>query len=151
MWAIWRHRIAKHTLAILGTSYCLNRNDRVSSFYWTRGSKLCFLTCFFYFSHHFLILVFSQNRYSLISSRLSRLHRNQISCPVFCTFGRQIWYIVHAPPYFWHRMCGFLKARRSREPGSRLTTGDFSLFRLFLKGFWCKRPLGECKSYLSYS
>jgi hypothetical protein len=44
--AIWQHRIAKHTLAIwrhpliakymlaiLATSYCLNRNDRVSSFY----------------------------------------------------------------------------------------------------------------------
>jgi hypothetical protein len=55
---IWRHLITKHTLAILATSYRLNRNDRVSSFYWTRGSKLCFLTCFSYFSRYFLILVF---------------------------------------------------------------------------------------------
>jgi hypothetical protein len=48
MLAIWRQPIAKHLLAILATSYCLNRNDRVSSFYKTRGSKLClcFLTCF---------------------------------------------------------------------------------------------------------
>jgi hypothetical protein len=64
--AIWRQPIAKHLLAILATSYCLNRNNRVSSFYWTRGSKLCFLTCFSYFSCYFHILVFSQNRYLLI-------------------------------------------------------------------------------------
>jgi hypothetical protein len=82
-WAIWRHPIAKHTLAILATSYHLNRNNRVSSFYWTRGSKLCFLTRFFYFSCYFLILVFLQNCYSLIPSHLSWLHGNQISCPIF--------------------------------------------------------------------
>ncbi len=66
--AIWWHPIPKHTLAILATSYRLNRKDRVSSFNLTRGSKLCFLTCFSYFSCYFLILVFSQNCYSLISS-----------------------------------------------------------------------------------
>jgi hypothetical protein len=53
-------------LAILATSYCLNRKDRVRSFYWTRGSKLCFLTCFSYFSRYFHILVFLRNRYLLI-------------------------------------------------------------------------------------
>jgi hypothetical protein len=52
-------------LVILATSYCLNRNNRVSSFYWTRGSKLCFLTCFSYFSRYFHILVFSRNHYLL--------------------------------------------------------------------------------------
>ncbi len=78
--AIWWHLITKQTLAILATSYCLNRNDRVSSFYWTN----------YIFSHvslilvaTFLILVFSKNCYSLISLRLSRLHGNLISCPVF--------------------------------------------------------------------
>ena len=48
----------------------------------------------------------------------------------FCTFGTLSLYVVHAPPYFWHRMRGFLKARRSQEPGSSLTTGEFSPFRL---------------------
>ncbi len=48
--AILQQPIAKHTLAILATSYCLNRNNRVSSFYLTRGSKQCF-------SHVSLILV----------------------------------------------------------------------------------------------
>ena len=51
--AILRQPIAKHMLVILATSYCLNRNYRVSSFYWTRGSKQCFLTCFSYFSRYF--------------------------------------------------------------------------------------------------
>ncbi len=116
-----------------GDSYCLNRNNRISSFYWTRGSKLCFLTCFSYFSCYFLILVFLQNRSSLISLRLSRLHGNRISRPVSRTFGTPSWYIVHSPSYFWHRMSGFLEARRLREPDSRLTTGDYSLFSLLPK------------------
>jgi hypothetical protein len=127
--AIWGHPIAKHTLAILATSHRLNSDDRVSSFSWTRGSKLCF-------SHVSLILVatflfsFSQNRYSLISLHLSWLHGNPISCPVSCTFGTLSWYVVHAPPYFWHRMRGFLKAICLwAQPGS-LTTGDLSPFRL---------------------
>jgi hypothetical protein len=128
--AIWRQPIAKHSLAILVTYYCLNRNDRVSSFYKTRGSKLCFLISFSYFSCYFHILVFLRNCYLLISSRLSWLHGNPISRPVSCSFGTRSWYVVHAPPYFWHRMRGLLKAR---------------CFPPFAKGFWCKCPLGECK------
>ncbi len=65
--------------------------------------------------------------------RLSWLHRNPISRPVSCTFGTLSWYVVHAPPYFWHRMCGFLKGRRLWEHGSRLTTGNLSPFRLLPK------------------
>jgi hypothetical protein len=133
MLAIWRQPIAKHSLAIMATSNCLNRNNRVSSFYWTRGSKLCFITCFSYFSCYFHILVFLQNRYLLISSCLSWLHGNPISHPVSRTIGTPSWYVVHAPPYFWHRTRGFLKARRSWEPGSRLTTGELSPFRLLPK------------------
>jgi hypothetical protein len=83
MLATWQHSIAKHTPAILATSYCLKRNDIVCSFYWTRGSKLCFLTRFSYFSCYFLILVFLQNCFSLISLRLSWLQGNPISRPVF--------------------------------------------------------------------
>ena len=98
MLATWRHPTAKHTLAILATSYYLNRNNRVSSFYWTRGSKLCFLTCFCNFSCYFFILVFSQKCYLLISLHLSWLHRNPISRPVSCTFGTPSWYVVHVPP-----------------------------------------------------
>ncbi len=128
--ATWRYPIAKHTLTILATSYCLNRNNIVSTCYWTRRSKLCFLTCFSYFSHYFPILVFLQNCYSPISLHLSCLHGNLISCPVSHTFGNLSWYLVHVPPCFWHRKHGFLEARCSWEPGSRLTTGDFSLFRL---------------------
>ncbi len=148
---IWRQHIAKHSLVIMATSYCLNRNNRVNSFYWTRGSKLCFLTCFPYFSRYFHILVFLLNCYFLISLRLSRLHGNPIYCPVSCTLGTPSWYVVHALPCFSHRTSGFLKRRRLWEPGSRLTTGEFFLFLPFAEGFWCKRPLSECKSYLFYS
>jgi hypothetical protein len=51
--AILRQPIAKHMLAILATSYRLNRNNRVSSFCWTRGSKQCFPICFSYISCFF--------------------------------------------------------------------------------------------------
>jgi hypothetical protein len=146
--AIWRQPIAKHMLAISATSYCLNRNNRVSSFYVTRGSKLCFLTCFSYFSCYFHILVFSQNRYVLISSRLSWLHGNPISRPVSRTIGT---YIVHAPSYFWQRTHGFLEARCLWESGSSFTTGEFSPFRLSPKVSGANVRCTECKSYLSYS
>jgi hypothetical protein len=43
---------------------------------------------------------------------------------------------VHEPPYFRNRMHYFLEAR---------------CFPPFAEGFWCKRLLGEHKSYLSYS
>jgi hypothetical protein len=130
---ILQQPIAKHTLAILVTFYCLYRNNRVSSFYWTRGSKQCILTCFSYFSHYFLILVFLQNRYLLISSRLSWLYGKPISCLVSCTIGTLSKYIVHAPPCFWNRTCRFLETRRSWGPGRSLTTGKFSLFHFLPK------------------
>jgi hypothetical protein len=43
-----------------GVILSLNSNNSVTSFSWTRGSKLCFLTRFYYFSRYFLILVFLQ-------------------------------------------------------------------------------------------
>ncbi len=61
----------------------LNSNNRVSRFFWTNGSKPCFFTHFSYFSCYFLILEFLQDCYPPISLRLSWLHGNPISCPVF--------------------------------------------------------------------
>ncbi len=83
-----------------GITQSLNSIDRVSSFYWTRGSKLCFLTPFSYFSCYFLTLVSSQNHYLLISLCLSWLHRNPISRPVFL--------------YLWHSKV----VRRTCAPSS---------------------------------
>ncbi len=108
------------------------------------------------FSHMFLLLqllllVFSRNCYLLISSRLSRLHGNPISRPVSRTIGTPSQYIVHAPPCFWHRMCGFLEARRSWEPGSSLTTSEFSLFHLLPKVSAANVHWTEHDSYLYYS
>ncbi len=106
---------------------------------------------FSYFSPYFLILVFSQNCYLLISSRLSRLHWNPISCSVSRTIGTLSKYIVHAPPCFWNRTGGFLKARRLWEPGSSLTTGKFSLFRLLPRVSAANIHRTEHDSFHSYS
>ncbi len=77
-----------------------------------------------------LLLVFSQNCYLLISQRQ---------------------YIVHAPPCFLHRMLGFLKARCSWEPGSCITTVEFSLFHLLQKVSAVNVSWTEQDSYLSSS
>jgi hypothetical protein len=151
MLAIWGQPIAKHSLAILATSHCLNRNNRVSSFYKTRGIKLCFLTCFSYFSRYFHILVFLQNCNVLISSCPFLAAWESDFLSRFSYLGTPSWYVVHVPPCFWLRTHGFLEVKRSWEPGSRLTTGEIFPFLPFAKGFWCKHLLDKCKSYLSYS
>jgi hypothetical protein len=110
MLATWRHPIAKHTLAILATSHRLNRNDRVSSLYWTRGSKLCFLTCFSYFRRYFLILVFLQNRCLLIYLQLFWLHINPISRLVFSYLWHSKLVCCKCAPFFFGTECmGFSK------------------------------------------
>ncbi len=151
MLAIWGQPNTKQMLANLATSYCLNRNDRVSSFYWTRGSNLCFLTCFSSHSCYFHILVFLRNCYLLIFLRLSWLHGNPISWPIFLYLWHSKLVCRTCPPYFWHRTHGFLVARRSWEPGSNLATGEFSPFRLLLKVSSANVHRTERKSYLSYS
>ncbi len=88
---------------------------------------------FHYFRRYFLFLVFSQNCYSLISLRLFRLHGIQFLVPFSRTFDTLSQYVVHAPLYFWHRTRGFLEAKHQWEPGSRLTTGDLSPFRLLAR------------------
>ncbi len=106
--AIWQQPITKHWLAIITTSY-LNRKDRVSSFYWTRGSKLCFLTCFSYFSCYFFYLVFLQICYSLISLCLSWLHGNLISRPVFVPLALRASTSYMHPHVSGTERMGFLK------------------------------------------
>jgi hypothetical protein len=70
-----------------GDILLLSSNNRISSFYWIRGSKHCFLTSFSNLNCYFLFLVFSQNRYLRVSLHLSRLHGNPIPHPIFFTFG----------------------------------------------------------------
>ncbi len=87
----------------------LSNNDRISSFYWIRGSKHCFLTSFSKLNRYFLFLVFSCNCYLLVYSRLSRLRGNPISHPIFLYLWFSEYHLVHAPPYFWHTWHVFLK------------------------------------------
>jgi hypothetical protein len=59
-----------------------------------------------------------------------RLASRQKVAPLYWRSDTHTHTHTHAPPYFLHRMHGFLEARCSWEPGSRLTTRDFSPFRL---------------------
>jgi hypothetical protein len=113
----------------LVSSLSLSSNNRVGSFYWTRGSKLCFLTSFSNFSCYFLILEFLLSCYILVSLRLFWVHGN----PIFVPFLKP-WALpgsmsyVHPHISGTHHAC-FLRARRLWDPGSGLSTGFFSHFR----------------------
>jgi hypothetical protein len=129
--------IAKHLFAILATSYCLNRNDRVSIIAFFRLEGVNYVSHMFsYFSRYFLILVFLRDRYLLILLRPFLAIRES-------DFSSRFLYLWHCKvvrhtcaPEFHAQHAGFL---------------DVRCFPAFAKGFWCKRPLGERESYLSYS
>ncbi len=92
-----------------GNALLLSSNNRISSFYWIRGSIHCFLTSFSNLNCYFLFLVFLCNRYLLVSSRLSWLRGNLNSHPIFLYLWYSEYHVVHAPPYFWHTWCAFSK------------------------------------------
>ncbi len=58
---------------------------------------------------------------------------------------------VHAPPCFWNRTRGFLEVRRLWEPGSSITTVEFSLFQILQKVSAVNVRWTEQDSYLSSS
>jgi hypothetical protein len=120
-----------------GILLVLSSNDRVSSFYWIRGSKVGFLTSFSYLNHYFRILGFLQSHYLLFSLCFSCLHKNPISCPVFSYHcNSEVLRHLCAPIFLAHIML-FLKGRHSREPaGSRLITNFLSHFCLLPKVFY---------------
>ncbi len=132
-----------------GDILLLSSNDRICSFDWTRGSKHCFRTSFYNLYCYFHFLVFLQNRYLLVSSHLSRLRSTPISHPVYIPFVLGIPCCTCAPIFLVHIM-HFLKVRRLWEPDTRVSTGIFPV-PPFAKGFLCKRPLGDRKSYLFFS
>jgi hypothetical protein len=115
-----------------GNILLLSSNDRICSFNWIRGSKHCFLTSFSNLYRYFLFLVFSRNRYLLVSSHLSRLCGNTISHPVFIPFILQIPCCTCAPILLAH-IKRFLEVGRSWEPGTRISTGLLSPIRLLPK------------------
>ncbi len=146
---IWQSNVAKFML-VISDILLLSSNDRICSFNWIRGSKHCFLTSFSNLYRYFLFLVFSRNRYLLVSSHLSRLRGTPISHPVFITFVLRIPRRTCDPIFLAHMM-HFLKARRLWEPGTRISNGFLSPFRLFAEGFSCECPLGNRESYLFFS
>ncbi len=110
----------------------LSSNDRICGFNWIRGSKHCFLTSFSNLYRYFLLLLFLQNCYLLVSLHLSRLRGNQISHPVFIPFILWIPRCTWAHIFLAH-MTHFLKARCSWETGTRISTGILSPFCLLPK------------------
>jgi hypothetical protein len=92
-----------------GNILLLSSGDRISSLYWIRGSNFCFVTGFSNLNHYFLFLVFLQNCFLLVSSRLSRLRGNPISHPIFLHLWFSKYNVVYAPQYFWHTSCIFSK------------------------------------------
>jgi hypothetical protein len=137
-------------MLVISNILLLSSNDRICSFNWIRGSKHCFLTSFSNLYCYFLFLVFLRNRYLLVYLHLSRLRGTPISHPVFIPF------ILRIPRrtctlIFLAHMMRFLEARRSWEPGTRISTSFLSPFCLFSEGFSCKRLLGNCESYLFFS
>ncbi len=149
-------KVPLHEAELVGTSssnsnlLLYNRYDRVSSFYWTRGSKLCFLIRFSYFSCYFLSLVFLQNCYSLISLHLSWLCRNPISCPVSQTPLALQGSTLYMRPHVSGTECMGFSKQEAHGNLVTLTTSDLSPFG-FSECSWCKHLLGERESYLSYS
>ncbi len=115
-----------------GDILLLSSNNRSCSFNWIRGSKHCFLTSFFNLYHYCLFLVFLRHCYLLVSLHLSRLHGTPISYPVFIPFILQIPCCTCAPIFLAH-FRHFLKVRCLWEPGTRISTGIISPFRLFPK------------------
>jgi hypothetical protein len=99
-----------------GNILLLSSNNRISSFYWIRGSKHCFFTSFSNLNHYFLFLVYLRNHYLLVSLGLSWLHGRVPHCT--------------RAPIFLAPMTCFLKARCLREPGTRISTDFLSPFHL---------------------
>jgi hypothetical protein len=129
---IWQSNVAKFMFCNLATSLLLSSNFRILSFIWIRGSKHSFLTSFSNFYGYFLFLVFLRRHYLLASSHLSWLHGTPISFPVFIPFVLLIPRHTCAPMFLAH-LTRFLKVRRSWEPGTSVSTGILSPFRLFPK------------------
>ena len=119
----------------------LSSNDSICSFNWIRGSKHCFLTSSNLY-RYFLLLLFLQNCYLLVSLHLSRLRGNQISHPVFIPFVLQLPRRTCAPKFLAH-FTRFLEVRCLWEPGSKISTGILSLFRLSFQRFLVRTSIGQ--------
>ena len=117
----------------MASSLLLSSNNRISSLYWTRGSKHCFFTSSSYRNCCFLILVFLRNPYLLVSLRLSWLHGNPISCPVFSYLWCSEELCRTCTPIFLAHIIRFLEERHLQEPGTRISTNFLSPFCLLPK------------------
>jgi hypothetical protein len=125
-----------------GDILLLSSNDTVCSFIWIRGSKHCFLTSFSNLYRYFLLLVFLQNCYLLVSLHLSRLRGTPISYPIFIPFVLRILRCTCAPMFLAH-ITHFLEVRRLWKPGTKISTGFLSSFCLSFRRFLVQTSIGQ--------
>ncbi len=130
----------------LATSLSLSSNDRICSFIWIRGSKHSFLTSFSNFIAIFLFLVFSQHHYSLVSLHLGCVGLRFLILFLYLLYSR--YYVVHAPPCFWHTLHVFSKWDAHRNLVPELVPAFFPHSAFLCESFSCERSLGKRESYL---
>ncbi len=112
-----------------GVTLLLNSIDSVNSFCWTSRSKLCFLTCFSYFSRHFLTLVFLQNWYLInFFAPFSAAQESNFLSHFLVPLALQGSTSYMRPYVSGTEHKGFLK-----QDSRRVTTGNLTAFCLFLK------------------
>ncbi len=105
----------------LASSLLLSSNNRVSSFYWTRGSKLCFLTqLLLSYSRIFSKLLLT----SFSAPFLAAQESDFLSCFLIPSHSEVL--SRSCAPILLAHITHFLKARHSKWPGSRLTTSFLS-------------------------
>ncbi len=140
---IWQSNVALFTFCDLATSLLLSSNNRICSFIWIRGSKHSFLPSFSNFYRYFLFLAFLQHRYLLVSLHPSWLRRTPlISHPILIPFVLWIPRLTCTPMFRAHMM-RFLEVRCSWEPGTRISTGILSPFRLSFRRFLVQMSIGQ--------
>ncbi len=116
-----------------GNTLLLSSNNRISSFYWIRGSKHCFLTSFSNLNCIFLFLVFfAQSLLTSFYAPFSAAWESDFSSRFFIPLVLQVPRCTCALIFLAHMM-RFLKARCLWEPGTRISTGFLFPFRLLPK------------------
>ncbi len=114
-----------------GDILLLSSNNRISSFYWIRGSKDCFLTSVSNFNRYFLFLVFLRNRNLLVFAPFLAARESNFSSRFFIHLVLWVPRRTCAPIFLAH-LTRFFEARRSWEPGRRISSTGFP-FRLLPK------------------
>ncbi len=91
-----------------GDILSLCRNNRISSFYWIRGSKHSFLTSFSNLNCYFFSSIFAQLLLTSFFAPFSVVWESNFSSRfLYLCFSK--YHVLHTPPYSWHTWRVFSK------------------------------------------